>query len=511
MTNKKSNNLPVEVSLASEVKSCRACAWFWGGIPPYGPYPSIDWKESFPKAIRKKLYQTMGGKPIKWTKALAIGDKLVEPAILRGCRKAPVMTIGINPNLTAYYASPKGARWTYPWFSEIGNYAYYYRHATIFQESLDLKVIKENLIPGTELKGEGEGWLIGAERGADHRWMDLTVQYKGKKKPVHYEIVWTPKERAVVLADRINKNDIHNTKPNIVEGRPFAGKLKSFKGFQVDVYENGTGYYQRLIPALKKFKKKIGTFLENVDLSMGEDVCMHDMVGCASPGWSDRYDIPRERISNKCVIDKDYVLRQILQSRPEIIMLVSTSSLNMFAKSLRDAGGKLTLDYEQRDIYDLLKETCYRRHYITYERDGLEYKARVIVTPHFSYPQNFVPQSRFSVGAWKEFQKKFPRDVKVLKKNDLVKKKTWTKMVPIDIKGEDDPIKKKIAYAAWEMLMCHFYDPYELIVNAFLDEHKRGTMVINKKTGHLRRSEGDCAFCVNSEWKFPEGCPYGKC
>lgn len=511
MTKQKSGNLPVEVSLVSQVKSCRACAWFWGEIPPYGPYPSIDWKEPFPEAMRKKLPQTMDEKPIKWTKAMSVGDKLVEPAVLRGCRKAPIMTVGINPNLTAYYASPKGAGWTYPWFAEEGNYAYYYRHATIFQESLDLKVIEENLVPGTELKGEGEGWLIGSVRGSDHRWMELTVLYKDRENPVYYEVTWTPQERAVVLVDRINKKDINKTQPNIKKGQPFAGKLKSFKGLQVDVYENGTGYYQRLLPALKKFKQKVESSLENMDFTMGEDVCMHDMVGCASPGWSSSYDIPRDSIARKCVIDKDYVMRQIVQSRPIILILVSTSSLVIFADSLHDAGGKLTFPYEQRDIYDLLKETCYRQHYIKYEHNGVKYKTRVITTPHFSYPQNFAPQSRFSGEAWEGFQEEFPGDAKVLEKKGLVMDKTFTGMVPINIKGKDDPIQKKLGYAAWEILMSRFYDPYELIVNAFLDEHKRRKIVINEETGHLERSEGDCVFCVNSEWQFPEGCPYGKC
>ncbi|MCP4150424.1 MAG: hypothetical protein GY757_21935 [bacterium] len=510
MTNKKTNDLPVEVSLVNEVKSCHACSWFWGGIPPYGPYPSYDWKEPFPKAIREKLPQTMETEPVKWTTVEAVGDKLVEPAVLRGCRKAPIMTVGINPNLTAYGAYPKGARWTYPWFAKTGNYAYYYRHATIFQESLDLNVIKEHLVPGTECIGEGDGWLIRSQRCVNLRWLDVTVKYKDRDEPVHYEIAWTPEERAVVLLNSIDEKDIESTEPNIKKGEVFAGKLKSFKGTGVEVYENGTGYYQRLLPALKMFKEAVGTTGENSDLLMGEDVCLHDMVGCASPGWSSKYDMPRDRIANQCVVEKDFVMKQILQSRPNIVMVVSSSSLEMFANGLKKTGGELSFSYEDRDIYDLLKETCSTRQYVTFKRDGTEYKARVLATPHFSYPQNFVTQSRFSEEAWKAFKNEFPNDADVLEKKKRVQRKTFSGIIPIDIKGEDDSIKKKIGYTAWGILMARFYDPYGLIVNAFLDENRQGNLTIGEETGHFKRSEGDCAFCENSEWAFPEGCPYKK-
>jgi hypothetical protein len=48
-----------------------------------------------------------------------------------GCRKAPIMTIGINPNLTAFAPGRAGASWCYPDFSDASGgdaatkYAYY--------------------------------------------------------------------------------------------------------------------------------------------------------------------------------------------------------------------------------------------------------------------------------------------------------------------------------------------------------------------------------------------------
>ncbi|MFA6891328.1 MAG: hypothetical protein WCQ66_04490, partial [Sphaerochaetaceae bacterium] len=59
--------------------------------------------------------------------------------------------------------------------------------------------------------------------------------------------------------------------------------------------------------------------------------------------------------------------------------------------------------------------------------------------------------------------------------------------------------------------LSRFYDPYGLIVDALTEEYRIGTLVPDSASGHLRRTEGSCAFCKNAAWHFPEGCPYGKC
>ncbi|MFA6858023.1 MAG: hypothetical protein WCR31_12540, partial [Treponema sp.] len=58
-----------------------------------------------PEAARRILPQSSDEKPVEWMDAVSAGEKLVEPAILRGCRKTPVMTVGINPNLSAYFGT----------------------------------------------------------------------------------------------------------------------------------------------------------------------------------------------------------------------------------------------------------------------------------------------------------------------------------------------------------------------------------------------------------------------
>ncbi|MCH3917275.1 MAG: hypothetical protein LKE40_07405 [Spirochaetia bacterium] len=506
----KQKTLPVEVSLVNEVKKCNDCPWFWGGIPPYGPYPAIDWKGLLPKGLCCSQPSSSETTPVKWTEADAVGDRLPEPAVLKGCRKAPIMTLGINPNLGAYFAGPGGAVRCYPSFARAANYAYYYRHASVFQECLDEGTIHSWIVEGTELKARSDGWLVAVERGTDHRWLCLTVRYVGEKTPVYYEMTWEPGMRAVVLTAVSREDIVESGTPAFSKGTVLAAKIQSKPKAGVPVYVTGSGYYLRLLPVLAECKRRFGLPDTAPDFSIGEDISMYDMVGCASPGWSDKYDIPRSSIAARCVGEKDYVLRQLLQSRPAVLLLVSTSALEMFTQSFADKGGHLTFSAENRDVYDLLKETCLRCHYFIYENGDVSYRARVIVTPHFSYAENFVPHARFSRDAWKGFCTEFPCDAQVLESGGRIGQVTRNDMVPIGIR-KDDPIESKLGCAAWQILISRFYDPYGLIADALSDEYRKGTLVIDSPSGHLQRTNGPCAFCKNSTWHFPEGCPYGKC
>ena len=113
----KSTELPIEVAMVEQVKNCTDCQWFWGAIQPYGPFPAYDWQqEEYPNAVKHGPPSSDGDKPVFWCKVEQTGAQAVEPAILRGCRKAPIMTIGINPNMTGFFAGAKSASWVYPWF-----------------------------------------------------------------------------------------------------------------------------------------------------------------------------------------------------------------------------------------------------------------------------------------------------------------------------------------------------------------------------------------------------------
>jgi len=508
---------PLEVALVAKVRGCRTCQWFWGATPPYGDFPVFDWQEDFPEAIRNQKQTTdpwMPPKPI--LRGRAMGHGQVDPGIMHGCRKAPIMTIGINPNLTAYYASDDGARWSYPNFSNDARYAYYYRHHNVYQESLDPAFIRDNIVAGTEITADKDGWLLSAERSSDHRWVLLRIQYLDEESPREIEVAWTHEQRFVVLVERSRRQD--PDKLGFEAGDVIGGKLAGLTSDDVQVFENATGYYQRYVQVLDRFKERAGGAIATADLSISEDVAQHDMIGCASPGWSDRYDIPRDRIARNCVRDHAYLIAQLVQSRPAVIVIVGGSSLAMFAEVM--APYLIGFDYQEeaddnalgaiKETFELLKETVLRERFLHINIDGYELKSRLVVSPHFSYRDNFRPHSRLSEAAWTAFRDDFVDDAETLRREHRIEPNSWNNVVPIAIDGPEDSIRSKIGAAAWQVLLAYHYDPMEMLADVLIQETNAGRLTYDAAIGHLRRAEGSCQFCVNESWQFPEGCPYGK-
>ncbi len=152
----KNSREALEVKLAREVRSCRTCNYFWptGGKPqPYGPYPCYDFNSNTPPGAQPPDQSgEKFPKPFPWLEATSVESGFPKPEIMDGCRKAPIMTIGINPNLTAFTPGQQGASWCYPEFTSQNNtdewtkYAYYYRYRTVYQECLDFDFIKKYLL-----------------------------------------------------------------------------------------------------------------------------------------------------------------------------------------------------------------------------------------------------------------------------------------------------------------------------------------------------------------------------
>ncbi len=519
-------NSAVEVDLVDEVKSCRMCQWFWGGDPPYGPYPSFDWLAPYPQAFRQQHPQSAARQEPRFLMPVkAPGYHLVDPAVMHGCRKAPIMTIGINPNMTSFYAGPTGSSWCYPHFGELSQYAYYYRYQTIYQESFGLPFIQSHIDRDRAITAEKPGWLIGANRCQDHRWMTLDIQYEGETGTRALEMAWRPGDRAVVLVPR---KDPEKGIFSFQKGDVIAARMNDPAGPETALYENAVGYYQRFLPILGKLSDHISDALcpdgregdaagEKVVLRIGEDVSQHDMIGCASPGWSSAYDIPTEKMARNCVLDKAFALKQILQSRPAVIVLVGKSTLEMFG---RFYGDFLDLDYQEpdpqnpghnrlRDVFHLLRETCTRKKYLTIEVEDYLLRSRVIVCPHFSYYTNYLAQSRLSAKAWAAFQQDFSEDVAILKEKGLVEENGYNNVAAVEIKDRQT-LQNELSVAAWNVLMAYFYDPNQMIANALIEAYKTGTLTYDAAIGRLTRTPGGCRFCDNHRWQFPDGCLYHK-
>src|SRR6202171_3916695 len=180
---------PLEVELVFQVRECHTCDFFFPKDKsqlPYGPYPSYDFDSNTPKTASPK------GNPIAfpWVQGTTSPPSFPDPEVMDGCRKAPIMTIGINPNLTAFAPGQTGAAWCYPSFSNAAGsnfsekYAYYYRYRSVFQEHFDLKFIEAFLLPNGEVRALKPGVMKALARTTDDPSYELRVQYDGEPDPI---------------------------------------------------------------------------------------------------------------------------------------------------------------------------------------------------------------------------------------------------------------------------------------------------------------------------------------
>lgn len=541
--------IPVEVDLVKKVKTCIDCNWFWGAVPPYGPFPGYDWEEMYPAAIKDgPRPEKDDANPVAWCEVTQVDAPRVEPAVMRGCRKAPIMTIGINPNMTAFFVGQQATTWAYPYFQNRETYAYYYRHADVYQESFNLEAIRQCVIPGKEIVAEHDGEVT-IVRSDNFRWLSMEFEYDvGDTQPkiVRKDFAWYPDQRLVVfaaLSDKkpdmfcVEKNEVgteqwlpltmeeahkmHHqdglggkvkTKYSVKKGELVAAHIKPKSGDDLMLYANVTGYYQRLNPVLKQFNEILHSQgFENCSLRMGEDVSMHDMVACASPGWGSKYNMPTDWIANTCVNKNQFVFDQLLQSQPRLLMIVSTSSLTMFANGIKALAGELDFDWKDKDNFELLKMTTTSENYLYLNKGDIKLKTRVIVTPHFSYSDNFKQQSRFNPEPWQQFSNDFVADVDTLERYDRIQKDaSGGNATIVYVDDWNDKVEKELSPEAWKVLMSLHYNPYKLIIDMLLQEHSKEPFITNTDAKHLDRAQGDCKFCVNDLWQFPEGCEYGK-
>lgn len=493
---KQYSNISLEVQLAWEVMTCRAmrstyddkehpCHWF---NSHYGPYPAYDLIGDLPHP------SATGEKEPSGIEALCVGERYQVPELMSGCRKAPIMTIGINPNLTAYYPSVDGATWCYPYFDNIGQYAYYFRHRAVCQERFSVDFIRENIIPGTEIVAEEDGKVVKTELSSETGGVNLTIEYNGKSQYTMrlesgYKILFDPYDHK-----------------GFAKGEKIAGKIALKPNTKVTLYREPVGYYKQFQSIFDTFKKYAGSEIEKLPLCMGEDVCQGDMVACASPGWGKWFtDNALNGIMKECVHKRKWLVIQLLQTNPQLIVFAGQSAFSMFYSLLKDYI-HTDLDLES-DTYELLKATI--GDPISLKIDiGNGYsplKSRIVISPHFSYHDNFRPQSRFTKEEWETYSQEYPQSFTKL--NHLVKSSGdgLRKLIFMDGK---DPTEEEVGSSVWQILQDHLYDAKDMIARIILDEYNSGTLTIEGE--HFKRNEGPCNFCINELFTFKEGCPYGK-
>lgn len=214
---------PLEIDLVFNVRPCGTCSYFWPDDPskqPYGPYPSFDLSVNEPSEPTPD--PTAFTYP--WLVETTRPESFPDPEIMDGCRKTPIMTIGINPNLTAFAPGRTGASWCYPSFysddgtDEWTKYAWYYRYRSVYQECFDLEFSKRFLLAEGQIVAPKPGVLVSAIRTSDSPSFEIKVRYDGDGQDTAIQLTGeTGAPQWVVLFDAYNNR--------FPQGETIAAKL----------------------------------------------------------------------------------------------------------------------------------------------------------------------------------------------------------------------------------------------------------------------------------------------
>ncbi len=309
------------------------------------------------------------------------------------------------------------------------------------------------------------------------------------------------------------------------------------QGIQTEVLQQEQGYYMQFVPVLQRFQETIRRDgRSSASLHIGEDVCQLDMVACASPHWSAGFlggtSESVTTIVRNCVSQNAWAIKQMVQTRPAILYIVSEASWNMF----REAFGAHVrrnppiAEFPADKDFTLLRETTDLEHpaYIVFDLtiDGRQYasRTRLVITPHFSYNANFLPQYRLSQADWKALQQTETACVAA-----LTVPNGFTIVLPdpkfpddyVAVQLQADPVKAAASLAwlmqkfptGYQALRRYYYDPHQMMASLLDDMYSHGALAWKDGgdgAGYLDRTEGACQFCVNRHWQLPNECRYGK-
>jgi hypothetical protein len=520
---------PLEIDLVYNVRPCGTCTFFWPPDPskqPYGPYPTYDFLTNEPGGPDPRT----NVEQFNWIKGRTQDEAFPDPEIMDGCRKAPIMTIGINPNLTAFAPGQQGTSWCYPHFTDDDKtdpwtkYAYYYRYRSIYQECFDLKFVEQYLLPDDRITATKAGYVTSALRPTDAPGYDIKVRYDGDKVDTTISLqrdLGTP--RWVLLFDA------HGPNNRFAAGDTIAARLNVPEGVVTQVIRERIGYYEQFVPTLDYFQDTLRKKHKDATLQMGEDVCQLDMVACASPHWNPGFlggtNDSEHTVIDNCVVKNHWAMKQLVQTKPAVLFLVGESTWDMF----RDSFGALVhrkpaISAKPPDnAFTLLRETTDLDHpaYIEFSTkiDGVKYtlKTRLVITPHFSYSSNFIPQWRLSPDDWTELQKDEPAVAKLLQNDRRVAYQPSTdgSYASFTIQKDGAGVLadvRKLSRSAAKLLTANYYDPHRMMADVLDHMLAKGELSYGRvgNIEALTRTDGACKFCVNDHWKFPLGCPYGK-
>jgi len=320
------SRLPTEVELVYEVMPCNAmrvaqepgksphaCSYFrkWGSYHSYDYV--IDEAPHEPGIIHKIKY---------------VGRAPLVPELLSGCRKAPIVAVGINPNLPGWWSFSRGS--LNPLFDDYKQYAHYFRYRAVAKLELSQDDYK-------------------AYGGGDH---DTPFSGFELNVPVDSE------------GNRTVKVQVQRQK----------------------MYEA----YESLLFSLAEEMGWEGHRLAlGEDLAYGNMVACPSARWTTIPAPDDPTLPPmtgaeRTGIVKECFRERSYFLRQLFQSLPAALLVFSQSTTNALLGELRAQGYRFSEGNPQPgESVEDLGERVIRLHYGDLP-DGSPLETRVIFAPHIT-------------------------------------------------------------------------------------------------------------------------------
>jgi hypothetical protein len=323
--------LPAEVELAYEVMSCQAlrvaqepgrtphpCSYF----RRWGTYHSYDYAIDGPPATPGIAFKTR-----------YVGRAPLVPELLSGCRKAPIMALGINPNLPGWWAAHRGS--LNPLFDDYRQYAHYFRYRT--REKLELTAADYTRYGGGPQDTPFSDFELDVPADADGNRV-VEVELAAQKMYDGYQ--------------------------DLLDG---LAEAMGWPGHELTVGEDVTYGNMVASPSAKWTTQPAP-----------DDPTLPPMT-----------EAERLGIVSECFHGRRYFLRQLFQSLPPVLMIFSQSTANAFIGEMQD---RFTSGSPQpQEPIEELGTRDIRLRYGTLG-DGRTLDARVIFAPHITgNPAEFKP------------------------------------------------------------------------------------------------------------------------
>jgi hypothetical protein len=249
-----------------------------------------------------------------------VGRAAPLPEALSGCRKAPIVAVGINPNLPGWYANRRSA--LMPLFDDYRQYAHWFRYRSVAKLRIPRDAYEaygggagDDPFSGRVLEVPDAGRVVPAELDPQSMYLG----YEGLLADLAVEMGWT--------------------------------------GARLSVGEDLAYANMVACPSARWTTRPLA-----------DDPAVPPMTGAE-----------RDGIVGECFHERRYFLRQLFQSLPRVLVVFSQSTANAF---VRELAGRFTVGHPTpgEAVADLLE----REIRLAYGRlpDGTELDARVIFSPH---------------------------------------------------------------------------------------------------------------------------------